>query len=384
MNGALVFDIFLLIILAPLLLFALVAILNALSFPHLKTRRTPTTNPPSVSVLIPMRNEADKIGPNLRALLAQDYPDYEVVLLDDDSQDTSVQAAEAAAGKSPCFRLLRGKPLPPGWLGKAWACQQLSQAASGDFLLFTDADVTWQAGALSAAMAESRRTEADLLTLWPTQQTQTIAERLVVPLIAFAIQAYLPALAVHHLPWKVFAAANGQVMLFRRSAYQRIGGHTVVKTDVVEDMALAYAVKSHGLKLRMADANRLVQTRMYQSWPEVRDGFAKNILAGHGGRPIFLFASALAHFTWFILPWGWLVVALVINTSPGIPLLLASLGLLIRALAAAVSRQRIRDSLLMPVSVLLMSLIALRSLHWHWTGQSRWKGRMVQTKNKTT
>jgi chlorobactene glucosyltransferase len=325
-----------------------------------------------------MRNEAEKIGPNLRALLAQDYPNYEVLLLDDDSQDASVQAAQTAAGNDTRFRLLRGKPLPPGWLGKAWACQQLSQAANGDFLLFTDADVTWQPGALSATMAEARRTETDLLTLWPTQQTETWTERLVVPLMAFAIQAYLPALAVHHLPWKVFAAANGQVMLFRHSAYKRIGRHATVKTDIVEDMALAYAVKAHGRELRMADANRLIYTRMYQSWPEVRDGFAKNILAGHGGRPALLLASFAAHFLWFIIPWGWLVAALVTNTSPGIPVLLASLGLLIRALSAAATRQRIRDSLLMPVSVLLMSLIALRSLYWHWTGRAQWKDRAIR------
>lgn len=379
MNGIPGFEFLTVIILAPLLLFALIGLLNTLAFPRLQPQPKPRqTTLPRVSVLIPMRNEADKIGPNLRALLAQEYPDSEVLVLDDDSQDDSARIAAETGGPFPNFKLLRGEPLLPGWLGKAWACQQLSQAASGEYLLFTDADVHWQPGALLALMSEAGRTGADLLTIWPSQQTNTWAERLVVPLMDFAIHSYLPVLAVHFLPWRVFAAANGQVLLFKRSAYERISGHAGVRAKIIEDVALARAVKVHGLTLRMAEANQFIKTRMYHNWPEVRDGFAKNILAGHGGQPWLLLASTLAHLIWFVLPWGWLAAALLSGANPATPLILCSLGLLLRTLSAAAHQHRLADSLLMPLSVCLMSLIALRALYWHLTGQAQWKGRLIR------
>lgn len=388
---------------SPLLLFALVAILNALTFPRLKSvslsvrsSASPLRRRPSVpesaaplhplSILVPMRNEAAIIAETVRSLLAQDYPDLEILLLDDHSTDNSAEIARATANGDPRLRVLPGKPLPPGWTGKVWACHQLAEQARGEYLLFTDADVRWQPGALSALMAEAHRTNADLLTVWPTQITQTWGERLIVPLMAFSILAYLPVLAVHHLPWSVFAAAMGQCLLFRRQAYQRIGGHAAIKNRVLDDMAFAYAIKRASLRLRMADANGLIQTRMYQNWPQVRDGFAKNILAGHGGSVLFLFLSTVFHWWLFVLPWFLLLSHIAVSVSPfpnpfpnlfALPFFAVLLGVITRALTAATSRQRIRDSLLLPVSVFLMTLIVFRAVQWHYRGGPQWKGRRI-------
>ncbi len=340
-----------------------------------------------------MRNESSVIAETVRSLLAQQYPNFEILLLDDHSTDNSAEIARAAANGDPRLRILPGQPLPSGWTGKVWACHQLSEQAQGEYLLFTDADVRWGPGALDALLAEAQRTKADLLTAWPTQITQTWGERLVVPLMAFTILAYLPVWAVHHLPWPVFAAAMGQCLLFRREAYQKIGGHAAIRNQVLDDMAFAYAIKRSRLRLRMADANGLIQTRMYHTWPQVRDGFAKNILAGHGNSVIFLLFSTLFHWWQFILPWFMLFVALL---TPGFfPLAahrslmtdycslmtdycsLITLSLLTRALTAATSRQRIRDSLLLPVSVFLMTIITFRSIQWRFTGGPQWKGRTI-------
>lgn len=376
---------------APLLVFALTAILNALTFPRLRPGASLPTQPPRVSVLLPMRNEAAVIGETVRSLLAQEYPNLEILLLDDQSTDGSAEVARGAAGGDPRLRVLTGQPLPPGWLGKTWACHQLSEQATGAYLLFTDADVRWQAGALTALMAEARRTRADLLTVWPTQQTVTWSERLVVPLMAFSILAYLPVLAVHYLPWPVFAAAMGQCLLFRREAYQRVGGHAAIRDRVLDDMAFAYAIKHYGLRLRMAEGNGLIQTRMYRNWAQVRDGFGKNILAGHGNSVPFLLFSTLFHWWQFLLPWLLLFFSLP-SLAAGLSLwaesrslfmvscLLIATALLTRALTAAVSRQRIRDSLLLPVSILLMTLIAFRALSWHFSGGPEWKGRRLSTR----
>jgi len=378
----------------PLLLFALIAILNAFTFPRLRQPSVPASaspfeNPlafPLVSVLIPMRNESAVIAETIRSLLAQDYPSLQILLLDDHSTDHSAEITLAAANGDPRLSVSAGKPLPPGWTGKVWACHQLAEQAAGEYLLFTDADVRWQSGAISALMAEAQRTSSDLLTVWPTQSTQTWGERLVVPLMAFSILAYLPVLAVHYIPWPVFAAAMGQCLLFRRAAYQQIGGHAAIKNQVVDDMAFAYAIKRRRLRLRAAEANGLIQTRMYQNWPQVRDGFAKNILAGHSNSLLFLLLSTVFHWWLFIIPWFLLFARLAASvfsfSNPFTypfwwPTLIGFLGILVRALTAVISRQRLFDSLLMPVSVFLMTLIALRAIQWHFTGGPQWKGRSL-------
>jgi chlorobactene glucosyltransferase len=380
----------------PLIIFAVTAVLNAFTFPRLSRKPESQIFKPSnpelsnnelrISILIPMRNEAGIIAETVRSLLAQNSPNLEIILLDDNSTDNSAAIARVAANGDPRLRVIPGAPLPPGWTGKVWACHQLSEQAAGETLLFTDADVRWQADAVSALVAEARRTNADLLTVWPTQITQTWGERLVVPLMSFAILAYLPILAVHHVRWPVFAAANGQCLLFRRETYQKIGGHAAIKNQIVDDMAFAYAVKRNKLRLRMADANDLIQTRMYQTWPQARDGFAKNILVGHGNSIILLSFSAFFHWWLFIVPWFLLFVALITRPSSLITeywtlvtacCSLVTLSVTTRALTAAITRQRIRDAFLMPVSVFLMTLIAFQSIRWHFTGGPQWKGRTI-------
>lgn len=352
---------------SALTLMALVSILNALAFPRLDARAA-ESELPFVSILVPARDEAPRVARTVGLLLAQAYPRFELLLLDDASTDDTADRALEAAQGDPRFRLLRGQPLPAGWIGKNWACQQLSEAARGDLLLFTDADVSWSPQALAAIAAQLSRSRADLLAVFPTQRTGSLAERLVVPLMALAVLGYLPVWAVHFIPWPVFSAANGQCLAFRRAAYERIGGHAAVHSVIVEDMALAGAIKRAGLRLRLADAAGLVTTRMYADWPGVRDGFAKNIIAGHGG-VIPLLLSTLFHWTVFLLPWAWLLG----GDARALSLIL--LGILVRALTARVTRQRIQDALLLPVSVLLMTAIAFQALAWQARGGPAWKGR---------
>lgn len=353
-----------------LVILAITAVANFIFFPRLKAAQPAQL--PKLSILIPARNEAAVIGQTVRALLGQNYTHFELILLDDQSDDGTGAIAKAAANEDSRFRLVSGTPLPSGWLGKNWACHQLSQAATGDYLLFADADVRWQPNALAALLALAQTEQADLLTIWPTQQTESWAERLVVPLMSFAILCYLPILPVHFTPWPAFAAANGQCLLFRRAAYEKVGGHTAVSNNVIEDVALAKTIKANGLRLRLADGNRLVSCRMYQNWPEVQAGFAKNILAGHGNSLPFLLLSTLFHWLVFLFPWFWFAVTL--DVWP-LSLLLGGVGL--RAGTAVFSHQRPRDALFMPISVLLMSRIAAQSIYWQRRGTAEWKGRKL-------
>jgi chlorobactene glucosyltransferase len=375
---------------AALIGIAIIAIVNALTFPRLRVAHAQTTAR-SVSVCIPARDEARVIAQTVGALTAHADPNLEILILDDHSTDDTGALALAAAAGDPRVRVLAGADLPPGWHGKNWACQQLGAAARGEWLVFTDADVVWQTGALAALAAHAEATRADLLTVWPTQQTVTWGERLVVPLMAFVILGYLPALAVHHLPFASLAAANGQCLCFRRIAYQQLGGHAAVRSRIIEDIVFARAVKRAHLRLRMADGGGLIGCRMYTRWREVRDGYAKNILAGYGSAVGLLLGTAF-HWLIILFPWLWLIAeaARAAAAPPGdrAHLLwaacLIALGCGVRALTAAVTRQRIADAVWLPVSALLMTVIAAQSLWWQARyGGPRWKGRLIQSSGAT-
>ncbi len=356
---------------------ALIAVINALTFPRLCAASGEVM--PFVSVLIPARNEAAVIATTIRALLAQDYPHFEIILLDDNSSDGTGEIARAAANDDPRVRVINGDPLPAGWFGKNWACQQLSRAARGDVLVFTDADVQWTPRALSALIAHMEQHNADLLTVWSTQITITWGERLIVPLMAWVILGYLPAPAVHHTPFEALAAANGQCLAFRRAAYDRVGGHEAVRAAIIEDITFARLIKRAGLRLRMADGAGLIACRMYDGWRAVRDGYAKNIMAGYGG-VIALLLATVFHWLILIVPPVWLALGWIAPSPwyPALPLALTLLAISIRALTAAITRQRLIDALLLPISALLMTVIAFRAWVWHVRGAPMWKGRALK------
>ncbi|MGQ9851527.1 MAG: glycosyltransferase [Aggregatilineaceae bacterium] len=355
---------------AALVLISLITVVNVLTFPRL--RHEPLQRTPRVSLLIPARNEAAVIGSTVQRLLAQHYPDFEVIVLDDNSDDDTAQLALRAAAGDARLRVISGAPLPTGWLGKNWACQQLARAATGELLVFTDADVRWRPEALGAVVAQLARSRCDMMTVWPTQETHGWAERLTVPLMALAVLGYLPEVLVRFAPWSVFAAANGQCLVFQRTAYLKVGGHAAVRGQIVEDVGLARRAKRHRLRLLMADGNGLITCRMYTGWKAVRDGFAKNIIAGYGGI-IPLAIATIFHWSVFFAPWVWLVV------QPALwPFVLVALGVGVRLMTAAATRQRPGDALLMPLSVLLMTVIAGQAVWWRVRyGGPRWKGRTI-------
>lgn len=356
-----------------------ITLINILAFPRLRPAPPPMTHR-SISVLVPARNEAKVIAETVHSLLTQEHPDLEILILDDNSTDGTAAIACAAGANDPRLRVLAGSPLPAGWSGKPWACHQLAQAASGEWLIFADADVRWQPGALAALAAEMEWTQADLLAVWPTQITETWTERMIVPLMALAVIGYLPAPLVHHVPWRAFTAATGQCLAFRRAAYDAIGGHAAVAATVLDDMLLARAIKGRGLRLRMVDSAGLLLCRMYCDWRSVRNGFAKNILAGYGDRVLFLALGTLFHWLVFLGPWAWLALGWR-GGPPGWPLwplVLGGMGIGVRAITAAFTRQRARDAWTLPLGVLLMTWIAIRAVWWRWRyGGPQWKGRVI-------
>lgn len=385
---------------AALLVMLIIALTNVTIFPCLRPAILQSTEPtwgvhaapgllerslnpefPTVSVLIPARNEAKHIQQAVGGLLAQTYPSHEIIVLDDHSDDDTGALALAAAHNDPRLNVFAGAALPGDWMGKNWACHQLGQLAKGEILIFTDADVRWQPEAISTLITEWQRTQAALLTVWPRQITQSWGERLVVPLGVFAVLAYLPIRLAHDGPWPLASAANGQCMVFSRRAYQQCGGHAAVRRTVLEDVRLAQSIKAAGLRLRLANGANLLEARMYEDWPTTRNGYAKNILAGHGNSLVFLALSTIFHLLIFVGPWLWLLFGWLDQNSHGWPywpLMLILLGITTRGLTALATRQRLLDALFMPISVLLMTRIALHAVWWQWQyGGPQWKGRTI-------
>lgn len=237
---------------------------------------------PSVSVVIPARNEEHNIGRCAASLIASDYRDFEIIVVDDRSEDGTVSAArDVPVGHARRVRVIEGEPLPAGWLGKPWACFQGARAATGEVLLFTDADTSHAPDLLARAVRGLHEERADLLTLVGRQLMETFWERLLQPHVFLAMLYRFPDFegVARNERWRD-AIANGQYIMMPAASYHRLGGHGAVKDQVVEDLALAQHVKRAGMRLRVRSAEDGLSTRMYRSLGELIEGWSKNLIIG--------------------------------------------------------------------------------------------------------
>lgn len=339
---------------------------------------------PLVSILVPARNEASNISRCLRSLLAQDYRNFELLLLNDGSTDSTVTIAETVqkedgTGK---LRLMQGEPLPDGWLGKNWACHQLAQAAQGDYLLFTDADTEHSLRAVTSAVAALQQEQADFLSVFPRQQTVTLAERLVVPLVMLFMVGILPTWQVKNNPDPKYSAAHGQFMFFRRIAYLKAGGHAGVRDMVLDDVKLARRVKAAGCKIVLPDGSDSVTCRMYRNRHEVWQGFSKNFYAFFDFNLKWFSLFLGLNFLGYVSPYLWLLVALLTHQPFslawfGLPLLQIFLAWLARLVLAIRFGFKGLDIFLHPLSILTMISIGFNSIRWKRSG-TEWKGRVYK------
>ena len=235
---------------------------------------------------------------------------YEVVVVDDRSTDRTRTIAESFEG----VRVIEAPPLPPGWTGKNNAVVAGAAAARGSWLLFTDADTVHVAGSLARAMAEAQEHGVDMLSYSPEQIAVTFWEMAVLPLVFAELAREYPPRVVSDAASPI-AAANGQYILIRREAYEAVGGHRAIAESLLEDVALARAVKGAGLKIRFRYAADAVRTRMYRNFRQLREGWTKN-LALLFPRPGRLAAKSLL--MWGFV-WGVILVPAVAAIGAGCP-----------------------------------------------------------------
>jgi chlorobactene glucosyltransferase len=382
-------------VLACLVFFLATVIANLACFDGLRSAPAPAPEQaPLISVLVPARNEARNIAPCVRSLLSQDYPNFELIVLDDHSEDGTAEIIrELGVNESTKpHRLLKGNPLPAGWTGKGWACHQLAGAASGQFLFFTDADTEHAPGTLSALLAYAERQRADLLSAWPRLLTRTWGECLVIPMILFLglvmyphwLLLFLqerPRLAAR-LPAsfrRMLGAANGQSMFFRRSAYEKIGGHASLSDHLVEDVALGRAVASRmgeGMRLFNCDALQFSTCRMYRSFPEVWEGFTKNMRAAFEDSLAGFLGLGTLHTIAFFLPFFLFALG-----GPWSAFAMSQIAIIvcIRVLLTVRFRTSWWSAICHPLSEALLMAIGLNSWRRMATKGVTWKGRTYQS-----
>jgi hypothetical protein len=349
-----------------------VALYNLLTAPRLERAGEPSAFP-TVSVLVPARDEAENLRRTLPHLLALDYPRLEIVLLDDRSTDGTADVAAEIGGRGGApLRVLRGTDPPPGWVGKNWACHQLAEATAGDVLIFCDADVEAVPAAVRRTVAALQTHRAGAVTAVPRQRLDGWMHAAVVPIIVqLPVLAMLPLRLIPILLSPSLSMANGQWLAFSRAAYDAAGGHAAVRGEVVEDVALGRLVKARGHRLLVCVAPSLLAVRMYGGAAAMREGFRKNLYPLLGGRRTpFVAALAMLSIAW-IYPFA--------GALRGTPAAMVPLALLaaVRIAGALLFRQGWGTVVLHPAGALLSAVLAVESWIGHERGRVRWKGRAL-------
>jgi chlorobactene glucosyltransferase len=354
-----------------------VAIYNTLTLRSLGAYPEPKRWP-KVAVLVPARNEEEVIERCVASLLNQDYPDFEVLVLDDESSDGTLQVLTKLAANRR-LRVLQGLPPPPGWVGKCWACHQLATAApaAAEVLVFVDADTWHERDMLRGLGCALTAEDADLVSVIPEQLMLTLGEKLTVPLLGWSLFTHFPLAPARAGPFQL-AVAVGQVMAFRRDSYWRAGGHAAVADRVAEDVALARLMARMGCRELLVNGVGRARCRMYTSFGGALAGFGKNLFAFFNySFPLYLFvwcwlALALVG-PWAVVTWG-----LLSGTGPP-ALALASIGL--GAASWTLFAWRLRAPAvvvgLYPIIGLVAFLLAIFSLVQHCLGRASWKGRRL-------
>ncbi len=281
-----------------------------------KTELSQAKNAPLISICVPARNEARNIRRCVEALLAQTYPNFELIVLEDRSTDDTAKILDELSRADDRLKIINGDELPLGWAGKPHALTQASAAACGEWLCFVDADTFPAPETLNAVYAKAIETDADFFSIFTHQEMETFWERTILPLVMTALSAGFSPRKVND-PKSDIAIANGQFIFIKRDVYDAIGGHTAIKDSIVEDKDLAILTKSSGYRLIVADGSDFVRTRMYTSLPEMWEGWTKNIYLGLRDEPrlvaLGIFEAFLALAAALLLPlWVGLGVYLTI------------------------------------------------------------------------
>jgi len=318
-----------------------------------------------VSILIPMRNEVNNAADCITSILTQQgLTNFEVIVLDDASTDGTNEVLKNISG----IKLLTGEPLPQGWLGKVWACHQLSQAATGEILVFIDADVRLKEHAIASSIAKMG--DWDFISPYPRQLSSGFIERIFQPFLHWSWFASVPLVIAQSMKIKSMVVANGQLLIIKRSAYLTSGGHQKIKSQVLDDLELARELITSGFKGGVAQGAQISSCLMYQSAPAMFAGYRKSLWRAFGGLPGSILATALLLSTGVFS----LVFAIAGSTIAGV-----SFGLILatRLLSSIKAKESLLTLIWHPLAVLIFVGILTYSWVGKFSGKLSWRDRVI-------
>lgn len=351
------------------------------AFMPLPVGRAPDDFSPTIAVILPARNEAQNIARSLGALLTQDYPQprFTVTVVDDGSTDETAALAQRIISGRHRASVVSAGSLPSGWTGKCHACWQGAQMTDSEWLCFIDADTVPRSNLLTAAAAAARGGTFDLLSLAPRHELVTIWERLVIP-SGLCILGFMG----DRLPRE---AINGQFILIRRSVYERIGGHRMVRGAVAEDGALARLVVSSGGRIVLMDGASLISVRMYKNLLQLGEGLAKNVTETLGGARTTLSVVAAG----FTLAWATVALPIILFLAAAVSAWSVpptAAALLAVAASSAITGLHVAAAryfrlpwwcgLLFPIGYTLAAAIAVAGVIAQRRDRIAWKGRIYR------
>lgn len=347
---------------------------------------------PRVSIMLAARNEEETLPATLESLLSLDYPDYEVILVNDDSEDqTSAIADEwmerpAAQGK---LRVIHNHELPAGWRGKVHAMSLAEKAATGEWVLATDADVVFDPSLLHQAVNLALRENAQLLSLTPELEMQSLAEKVVMPAFGLLLFLMFPPRLVNR-PSSRRALAAGAFLLMRRKVLESLGGYRMLRDTLIEDMRMAEMFKSNGHRIHLAVTQGVFRTRMYKNWREVFEGLARSAWEGSGRSLGKVLGGVVVAAVLTVLPWialgSLLLVHFLVGASPAVDSALlaastaAGLGVIIYYPIITFAGLAPWYAFGLPLAAIFYSAVSVTSALSNLAGPGvRWKGRRYQS-----
>ena len=371
-----------------------VVLLNLLL--NLRALRKPKSNiqlpepAPLISVLVPARNEEANINVCLESLRQQDYPNFEILVLDDSSTDGTADIVARIASEDSRVRLLRGQPLPPGWAGKTFACHQLAQEARGSWLLFTDADTVHAPAMLRRVMGVALISRAALISGFPYQRTTSIWQKTAMPILFyFMFLCWMPFWWLQRSRCRMPSVAIGQFLFFSAEEYRSIGGHEAVKSRIVEDVWLGIEVSRHKYRQLTLDLSSLVSCQMYREFGSMWDGITRWLYTVASLSVVSLVGMIAVVLLLFLAPFFWLAYGLLLAQPAFAWEVLVMLQVAIVFLARFLAGRRFSQSktsiILHPIGVVFLLLVSFYASYQYLTGAGvKWKGRVYGSESQIT
>ena len=347
----------------------LIFAISAFNFFTIRIPRNDRPNNDSVTVLVPMRNEADNVHECVSALASQrGVNNFKVIFINDASTDRTLEFLRAATLGDSRFSIIDSPTLRQGWLGKVSALQTGFEAADSEYIITLDADVRLQPSAIACAVNQLNDLRLDFLSPYPRQIALTFSEKLIQPILHWSWMSTVMLRLAEKFPRRSTAVANGQFFVARTTSLAAVGGFTSVKHQILDDIELARSLIASGCKGVVTEGSEIAHTRMYASFNEIRQGYGKSLWKAFGGplgtviAPLFIFATG-------ILP----VILFISGYSVGFILYIYIV--LTRAMSAIRSRSNPIYAFLHPLSSAL--LLYLIGYSWAQRGTIQWKGRTV-------